>query len=382
MTNRKIIILSSALCLGLAVYADVIVLKNGSSMDVFNVEVGKTSVFYTEVADSEADTKKLPISEVFAVKIGDGNLEMIGQSTPGTPQSSGKPTVKNSKAKAAGDNQELILQYSAADYQFEKTVKEKEAKGMMVIYRLSPQSVISTPEISVSFEMGYTRDDKWNPITVKSPKKGHINTARHAELMIKVHNKTSHPLYLDLAQSIRSGNMVSYRVYYDGSKAIESGSSSIGVGTSIFGIGIGSSQGQSNTIVKSTPNVIIIPANETVVLPPVGELWDYDKKIYYNYDYLSKDEVPSFVATDLKDLKCFEKRTFAEGELNGAIKFMLTYSSNQDLSDPKMTEFLFYPYQIIGMPSLFNAWSGKYEDDVLKFLNLDDKIIIGAFKLK
>jgi hypothetical protein len=70
--------------------ADVIVLKNGTTMTVYNIEQGKTNIFYTTEPSSDA-MKKVAVEDVFAIKIGDGELVQIGTQQPTAQQ---QPTRK------------------------------------------------------------------------------------------------------------------------------------------------------------------------------------------------------------------------------------------------------------------------------------------------
>ena len=81
-------ILSFILALGsLGAGADVIVMTDGTTMQVHNVEPASKWIYYTESPDADAPIKKMAIDKVFAYKIGEEQMTTVA-SAPTTAASS------------------------------------------------------------------------------------------------------------------------------------------------------------------------------------------------------------------------------------------------------------------------------------------------------
>ena len=77
MKRRLLLLLSAIVVTGNVTNADIIVKKDGTTLNVFNVERSSKSVIYTETADADAPLRKIPVEECFAIKIGDGEMVTI-----------------------------------------------------------------------------------------------------------------------------------------------------------------------------------------------------------------------------------------------------------------------------------------------------------------
>ena len=84
MKHLKALALSLMTMTSVAAAADVIVLNDGATMQVHNVEAATKWVYYTETADDEAEVKRIAIDRVFAYKIGDGQMTTVGSDKPVT----------------------------------------------------------------------------------------------------------------------------------------------------------------------------------------------------------------------------------------------------------------------------------------------------------
>ena len=66
--------------------ADIIVFSNGTTSQVYNIDLSPKWIYYTETPYENAELKRISIDNVFAYKIGDGQLISIEKSIPSTAQ--------------------------------------------------------------------------------------------------------------------------------------------------------------------------------------------------------------------------------------------------------------------------------------------------------
>lgn len=376
--------------------ASLIILKNGQSLSVFNVELGESNVFYTEEPAADAAMRKIARSDIFAVKIGDGELTQLeaqpaakaADRTKAPAPSDNTPTMK--MAVAASDNAAKCAAYTSHEYPYAHSKRVEKYKGQtgskaaIVFYRVADQSVLSTPEVEIFFESGNWDDTKkqWTGLSVYAGNKKPAKYAHYAEVRIGVRNKTDRPLYLDLSRCVHSSEIAGYRAYYDGTQTVESAGKSThgGVGLGLVGIGGGSSS--SATVVKSQASTLVIPPKSQVYLPAKKELSEYDKKIYEMYDIFSNvDEVLPFVAT-LPEVRNYEPIRFTEADSPATVNFSLVYSSDASFEQAIMSNFKLYVWQLIPLKKLYNTSAiGTYEDCLVNLPDADDQTLIGTIFL-
>lgn len=380
--------------------AGLIILKNGQSLSVFNVELGESNVFYTEAPAADAAMRKIARSDIFAVKIGDGELTQLeaqpvakaadrtAAPAPSAPSDS-TPAVK--MAVAASDNAAKCAAYTAREYSYALSKKAEKHKGetgseaAIVFYRISDNSILSTPEIEISFESGYWDDMKkqWTGLSVLSAgdkKEKYMYSVCDIEVRIGIRNKTDYPLYLDLSRCVNSSEIMGYRAYYDGSQAVESAGKSAhgGIGLGMVGIGVGSSS--TATVVKSQASTLIIPPQSQVYLPIKKELDRYDKKIHEHYDILSNTaEVLPFTKA-LPEVRNYEPLRFTEADSPTAVNFSIVYSSDASFAQATMNNFKLYVSQLFPLRQLYEPFVVS-DDHLSKFPDVDDQTLIGTILL-
>ncbi len=380
--------------------ADLIVLKSGQTLSVFNVELGESNVFYTEGPTADAAMRKVARSNVFAVKIGDGELTQLGAPTAAkapdrmdapasAATSDSAPAV--TMAVAASDNAEKCAAYTSREYSYTLSKRMEKYQGQLgseaaiVFYRISDNSILSTPEIEIFFESGYWNDLKkqWTGLSVlsasdKSAKA--LYSVSDIEVRIGIRNKTDYPLYLDLSRCVHSSEIAGYRAYYDGTQAVESAGNSVhgGIGLGMVGLGIGSSS--TATVVKNQASTLIIPPQSRVYLPIKKDLNQFDKKINEHYDIFSnvKEELP-FTKT-LPELRNYNRIRFTEADSPTTIKFSIVYSSDASFAQATMSNFKLYVSQLIPLRQIYEAFVVS-DDHLSKFPDVDDQTLIGTILL-
>ena len=157
---RKIVFILVFMLVVVSTYAqDVIVRKNGEVLNVYNVEIASKYVFYT-VDKSGNVLKKIDKGDVFSVKIGNGEMRMIGENTKAEPNK--QETVDHSapiqegliERKVAGNNAELIARYNKRHEGYtDKKPTDKVVKDGYAILGVTKESVLSNEDIEVELRM-------------------------------------------------------------------------------------------------------------------------------------------------------------------------------------------------------------------------------------
>lgn len=258
-------------------YADTIVFKDGTTLQVYNVEESGKWILYTAGKESDSDLKRVEASKVFAIKAENGEMRAVGQNAaadspePAAPESDGPVAVP---ARPAGNNAAAIAAYNNVTVQMKKPVKEKYhdryCTDFLAFWGVGTNSILSDDNVEISFE----------PVTLK----GRAGVYQYYK--IKVANKTVKPLYIDLANSFRIDARGAAEPYYTNSVYTEGSSMGSGqslnlgavagalgvggvLGTLAGGIGIGKSSGKSASITSEEQRFLMIPPMASVYMPPV-----------------------------------------------------------------------------------------------------------------
>lgn len=403
------IIASAAGIMPHSAWADRIILKSGEVLDVFNVEVGPSSVYYTLTANDD-DTQKVKKSEVFGVKIGDGELQPITDGVPAAPAAAAEPAAPAShadngpqeiKKAPAEDNAAIKAAYSANQYylkNIEKKKKKNAAKSAILTFRFTENSVLSNEDIEIAFETGMAdENDKWTPVMqFKKLSRYLIPTL---ELRISITNKTDKVLYLDLANTTRTSDMKGYRAFFDGTQTYETQGRSSGagvnlgavagalgiggaVGTLASGVNVGGGNSSSVTTVKGQQRIMVLPPHATVVLPPEMKYSEYSKKNIPYYESLSQTKETVRFADKFDGIMEYEMLSFTEEDTPAHVNYLFTYSDRQDFATYVQPRVCLYAAEVTLGPTCWSVWNGNNWSDLSKVMNLDSKALIGHVKLR
>lgn len=262
----------------LGVYADVIVLTDGTTKNVYNIEVAEKYLYYTTEPGSE-NVQRIALDKVFAYKIGDGKMIALdktssqkpGQAAPVSDQ--GEPTAAVQVAPVpSADNARIVSLYNTQPplvYKDKTPNPEKHTGYFISLWGMEESSVLSDSVLDVGFEHVYLEGDKARSIVGQR---------------LKVTNKTFAPVYIDLANSFRLMNGGYSEPYFTNSVYNEGGSSSSGgsvnlgavagalgvggaVGTLANGINVGKSNTASAGISSMEQQILIVPARSSVTMP-------------------------------------------------------------------------------------------------------------------
>ena len=375
-----IIVVLSLLWSPISSQADIIVLKDGTSITAYNIEKGKGHVFYTLTSDQDAPLKKISLSEVFAIKIGDGPMQTVESETSLSESNNNSTVEGESDVVSAPNNRSLIDQYNDVTYTFNGKMKDKEAKAVIAVWGVSPNSILSTDEVEIRFESGLWVDNKWISL-IELAKKRNMCWINNLEVRIFIQNKTKSTLYVDLSQTVRNSGCIGYRQFYDGSIVSRGSSSSSAVGIGIGAIGIGSSSGTSQTLTETKPSTLIIFPDSEVELPRESYISDYDKKIYERYEKLSNLKGAASFASKIGTIKQSQSIAYDYKDSPEKIAYSIVFSKSPDFASSKRLNFSFYIRQLIGLPKLWNAMKGYYEDNLRNISPLNNTSLLSSFKL-
>ena len=387
---RKVVLILVLMLSVMLTYAqDVIVKKSGEVLNVYNVEIASKYVFYT-VDQAGEDIKRINKEEVFSVKVGDGEMRMIGENAKA--ESKKQETVDNSaptnegliERKVADNNAELIARYNKRHDGFtDREPTDKVAKEGYAILGVTKESVLSNEDIEVEFVCFTEEEYKRN----YEPKISYMDNGWY---YIYIKNKTNNTLYIDLGNTFRIKNSGKVKVYYDGSSVTQSSGSASGaslglgavtgalgiggiVGTLASGVSVGS--GTQNSVSKTygSQRVLAVPPLGKVNLPPFyhkGFGGIGDKKMLTVYD--------SFSIIYPEKYKGIMKKNavtdFTEEETLWKNQFMITYSLDQSFKNYSNVKFSLYLRQLIG-----NRRFIKIKDMYKKIKDFDEYTLISTF---
>lgn len=275
---KKVFSALIAVLTALSAYADVIILNDGSSLQVHNVEAATKWVYYTDSADCD-DVKRIAIEKVFAYKIGDGQMTVVGSQDKAAetaaapaPQETVSDAPRLVEPRPAADNATLIAAYNNVaplKYKGKDPDYDKNSDYFLSLWGIEKNSVLSDDNVEIGFEKVYMDNDKNHSV---------LGTR------IRVRNKTAKPIYIDLASCYRimnGGYATPYftnSVYNEGQGSSKGGSMNLGavagalgvggvVGTLAGGINVGGSNSHSAGISTAEQQILNVPPFSSVTLP-------------------------------------------------------------------------------------------------------------------
>lgn len=359
----KPIIVLIGLCLCYAsAFGDVIIKKDGTTIKCYNVDKGGEYIYYTLSASKNAAIKKISREKVFAVKTdADSEPQMLE-----APKKEVVVEEKQSDAATSDGLLELmpspenaaeIAKYNVVHGQYDDKVSNgKSTDSYLTFWGITSNSLLSTEIIDIEIE-GEENLKHWHyhdhPFS---------ESCKEEMYRIKLTNKTSHPLYVDLGNTMRLNGDELAKIYFDGSSvSSNTGSESGGslglgavagalglggvVGTLANGVSVGggNSSGVSNTYIQQ--RILMIPPNSSLHLPK--EYKSYKKDIYQVGEKFSKLDKLKLS----HELSKWESKTYIEKESPFNIKYFITISKNRDFNNYYQIPVTLYLKEVIGFPS-------------------------------
>ncbi len=385
---RKIVFILVSMLAVVATYAqDVIVKKSGEVLNVYNVEVAAKYIFYTTEQSTE-DIKRILKEDVFSVKIGNGEMQMVAETVKEEPKK--RELVENSvitnegliERKVADNNAELIARYNKRhDGYIDKKPTNKVVKDGFAILGVTKESVLSNEDIEIELRM---IKNKFGEYEWFGYDKGGHSCLYYNIFII---NKTDRTIYVDLGNTFRIYNSGNVKVYYDGSQVSKnsgggSGASlNLGAVTGALGIGgvvgglaggvnVGGGTQSSASKTYGSQRVLAVPPMGKISLPPTYEI--DGKKIKEIYDNILIRYPQEYKGI----IKKYAITYFTEEETLWKNQFMITYSLDSVFKNYSMIKFGLYLSQIIGGS---NVWNYKKIGE--KIQDFDEYTLIGNMNM-
>ncbi len=354
LNPKRLLLTIFLLFVGHALQAqDLIVKKSGEVLTVYNIDIADKWVYYTADASTDGDLKRISKEEVFSVKIGSGEMQMIGTAQAAQPAAPKAEEPQNEVAtaaptiverKTADNNAAMITHFNRTEITGiqKKEPNDKKVQSGYAVVKAGRASVLSNEDIEVSMEM--VRDERlWEWVV---------------GYRIHLKNKTNRMIYVDLANTFRIMNNGASKVYYDGSQVTETKGGSTGgavnlgaiaggvgvggaIGTIASGINVGGARQNSTSQTFGTQRIITIPPMGKVELPPH---YRADRKeVVEEYDSFRFD-LPEGAFT----LHCRHIYNFDEETSPWRNHFVVTYSHEADFKTYANLKFSLYAAQLIG----------------------------------
>ncbi len=391
---REIVFILVSMLAVVATYAqDLIVKKNGEVLNVYNVEIAAKYIFYTTEQSTE-NIKRILKEDVFSVKIGNGEMQMVAETVKEEPkkrelaENSAKTNEGLIERKVADNNAELIARYNKRhDGYTDKKPTNKVAKDGYAILGVTKESVLANEDIEIEIRI---RELPYNVYVINGDWR-----IVGGMFYVRLINKTNKVVYVDLGNTFKIYNSGNTKVYYDGSSVSQStgngsgaslglgavtGSLGIGgiVGTLASGVNVGGGTQSSASKTYGSQRVLAIPPMGKVSLPPYYEI---ENKKAYNYSLGKKTNILElydniWIAYPEKYkgiMRKYKVTDFTEEKTFWKNQFMITYSFDSSFKIYSVMKFCLYLRQIIG--------KHRYYNDIKKLHNFDDYTLIGYIGL-
>lgn len=343
---------------------DIIVMNNGDLINAKVEEVGPSEIKYRKASNPNGPLYKIETKTVLAINYENGEKDTFGNVRPASVQSSSDSGLI--PAVAAPDNDELVSRYNRDRPELlRKKPKDKIVEDGIAYWGMSDSTILSTPELTVSFES--TRSEKY---FIHGSYPGSNESYRGA-YKVCLTNKTNYPIYVDLASCFKVGGGKGKTWYDDKVISTNSGGQSgsslnlgavtsalgIGgiVGTLAGGIGVGKSNSSGVSTSESMQRILSIPPRSTVTLP--GEKSVVGKEVVERFEF------PHFLKRNFKEkvgMKKYVFTDFAQHDSPMRIDYYITYSTTPEFRTYSTVPIHLYIRTVIGCESSPIYW----KDDV------------------
>lgn len=405
-----------------AVKGDVIVLKDASSMEVYNVEVAGKWILYTLDSGTDSPLQRIEADKVFAIKGADGELKTVRPDME--PSAAKAPVNDNSnndegpqliEVAVAEDNAEIIKLYNTPILSLKKPKGEKDKQkfcnDFLTIWGITSESVLSDKNVQIDFV--FTVPQGKALITIPQYK-------------VRIQNKTSRPIYIDLANSFKFHPNGTAKPYYTNAVYSEGKSKGSGMslnlgavagalgiggaaGTLANGIGVGSGSGSTATVTTQEERFLMIPPKAAVFMPPMKYVDGSSLREDYESLYLRTYPLGGAMTSDgdmarcdgnkgfvhildedgLDDARLTREvlqpplghvRKFSEQDSPKKLKRLITYSTSPEFSTYSCIEYTMYVRGIMGANPLWDVPKG-YQTNRLQ---TDDEahLLVGVGSVK
>ncbi len=377
---------------------DIIVMNNGDLINAKVEEVGPSEIKYRKASNPNGPLYKIETKTVLAINYENGEKDVFRDSqqvnnaveAESLPEKEDNAAHREIIAIPAADNEERISRINNSTVRHGKRKpdesKLRTTKKRTWIMGVTSESILSDQNISVDFihtyDSQYIENGKTKSWSFSDPKyyKG--------KYKIFIRNKTSHPIYIDMATSFRIWpNGKSESFYNNVSVTNTSGQQNSGflglgavtnalgiggvVGKIAQGVGIGKSLINSTSVTVTENNIVTIPPGGEILMPPRKEVFP-SGNLSMEYEHINpigvQEDVYQKVTVD--NTGKIEKNRYValpNDHVSKGMSYYITYSTTPDFATYTSLPFGFYVRGVFGS-------EGNYDE----FTSDDGKVIIGT----
>lgn len=342
---------------------DVIVKKDGSTILSKVTKVGTSEIEYKKWSNQDGPAYSIAVSDVMTINYQNGEKDTFNQSAAPAPVPSStaqESAQRYIKKPADARNAEILSLYNKEVTPNEKSVKDKNTYGKIVILGIAPTSIMSNEDIEMTFV---------KEIFV-SPEEG---SPKYQRYNINLKNKTDKVIYIDKGNCFRIYENGETECYFDATKQLtvndgRGGGASLGLGSVAGTLGIGGAVGKiaggigvggnSNHSVSTTytqQRVIAIPpggnknlCNEEWIQTNKGHIFGYRE-----YEKIDRCEWLSAIY-DVSSLEhCYKMKKgqveyLNEDESPWKREYFITYSTSEDFNTYSTLNAKLFVHEVIG----------------------------------
>lgn len=374
---KKIITLAAfaALAVNTMDSSDRIILKSGEIMDVYNIDIAGSMVYYTLKDNPDAPIYKIRKSEIFGIKLEGKEIQAVDGPVTGTDTTQGLL-----ECIPAEDNGIHIDRYSQGDYRYgNKKASDSQTNHAIAFYRIAPNSIMSTGDVAFSIE--------WVSKKLRGMACRYIT-----EYKILVQNKTDKTIYVDLSNTVRTDNVGNYYAFYDGTQVNVNNSSgggvSLGLGGVASALGVGGAVGSlANAVTvgsgSSSGSTMSFNQQKILTIPPMGKIalpvhkYINGRDVGEKFENFSIEKAWSPISKKNDNVCKWRSRYYDYSNSPYSIKYMITYSFSPDFATYCQPYFTLYLSQLYGTFHFYNQdiWLDEIQG------GLDVNTILGSVEM-
>ena len=394
---KKLIIFACSLMAGISASAqDVLITQEGDVKNVYDVEVGPSTVFYKEADKADAPTLRIKKADVIMIKrkdgtkydLGNGNNVVNNSQTAQSPQTqAAAPVATSVSAEAQRLNEEAIRRVNDYNPKYLGDDTDDRCKRLLCLLGYGKDSQIINDDIEIECVTGALDFRKFK----KGMKEGVSNGAAKSDvpfsdfaswsyanpgIKLRVKNKSGKTLYLDLGNTFIMRKGVAMAYYVPSSTSTSNSSSSgmgvnlgavagaVGVGgalgTLASGIGVGGSSTSATVNTTYSQRVISVPPMSVKELDV--QLMFPNVETYCDGFGIQDCGAPnsyllpefSFATKESGNYNNGETHNFSEETSPVKFGFFVSYSDTENCQNEKKLAFNLYLRQIIGFDKKFS----------------------------
>ena len=419
---RKIFIVCCMMCMtsNYVFSQDLIVKRDGSVIQAKVTKVGTSEVEYKKWNNQDGPQYSIAVADILAINYKNGEKETFDNVNVGQNEHAVASPATISEASQRR-NEDIINQVNTFNPEYVGKNTNKACARVMCIMGISEDSQLVnddieiTPVLGIISTLGFKgvikkavnadgkiidgNKFKFYENTVVDPRIGYKFYSNPA-FQIKVKNKTSKALYIDLGNTFFLRNGIA-TAYYVPSSTSSSSSSSLGtsvnigavagalgiggaLGTLAGGIGVGGGATSGTVNTTYSQRIIAVPPMSETILDAML-LFHYEKAEIYrglnNESYGSNSLIPVFHFSTKGDgdYKNGETHDFSQSTSPINFRFHVAYADNETCQNERNVSFNFYLRRLIGFDIKKGISKTDYGDSANKLAEVIPNFANGTF---